>query len=123
SAARPPATARPDGSVAVHEDRSIRTCLRRQKARAPGRAATGAAGPRATVTASRQVGLVELALDDLLGVAEALLDDPVELVGRALGLEEVVVGELAPDALGLALELVPLALRLVLIVQHGVSPS
>src|SRR5690606_33953643 len=74
-----------------------------------------AAARRGPSSESRHLHLVDLALDLLLPVAEALLNDAVQLVGRAFGLQKVVITELSPDPLGLALDLLPLPLQLVLI--------
>jgi len=51
-------------------------------------------------------------------IAEAPLDDAIELVGRSLCLLKVVVGQLAPDALRLALEGVPGSVNLVFVHIH-----
>ena len=57
--------------------------------------------------------LVELRLDRFLGIAELLLDDPVELVHGAFSLLEVVVRELAPGFLRPSLDLIALAFGLI----------
>ena len=58
---------------------------------------------------------LERRFDRLLGHAELLLDDAVELVHRAFGLLEVVIREFPPRLLRSSFDLIPLAVNLILV--------
>src|SRR5690606_5112221 len=67
--------------------------------------------PEARLATAAVEPLVEAALRLVAAVTVALLDAPDELVVVALGHRQVVVGELAPLLLDVALELLPVALQ------------
>jgi hypothetical protein len=64
--------------------------------------------------------LADFGLGLLLGLAVAFLDQPGELVLVAFGLVKLVIGQLAPEDLGLAFHLLPFAGDLVVV--HRRSP-